>query len=1237
LDKLDPVRNAGYRAEHHERCLSGTRESILEDIMRWAQNSQGQPVYWLNGLAGTGKSTIAQTFSEMARDCNVLGASFFCSRDYLDRKILKNIFPTLAYQLACQYPRFRDHLVKVIRRDPSVAHNSLISQLRDLLVDPLSATGISCAIVIDALDECVDEKPASAILSVLGRLVSKLPLVKFFITGRPEPRIRSGFRLPLLEPVTQVFFLHEVESTSIGGDIRLYLTEKLTAIAKRRSDLDLPGVWPLDEDIAVLVKKSSRLFIFASTAARFIESEHHDPRERLQLIVGNTDDTSHEGASGIDSLYSQVLRDAFFGIKEESVFVDLKRTLSAVVLALNPLSRDGLMQLLNIDSTVISTRLRYLHSVLLVPTDESKEIRVFHKSFPDFLQDPDRCRDSRFHIDHSTRHGDMAQSCLDLVGKLQINPCQLPPFVMNEDVPDRPQLMEKLGSGLRYACEYWSTHLSLSSSRGEYRYRLITSTSRFFDRSLFPWMEVMSLEGHLEGVIHSMNHIFEWLSRVSDLRYDQYSRHRSLTITERKASIEGGPLFDLTTDCLRFALHFFRPIQMSAQHIYHTALPLSPEASVLRLRFFDNHSSWEAHLTTWQASSSSIPTTWGPILRTIKTDSGIFTRVSVAGHRITAVCQDNTVNVYDAVTGVLRLSLNPPQQVTKVEGSPDGSIIFFAHRQACEITVWDTQTGGLIRTLETAFEINDIAVSLTGKYLGGCPSGGTFVVWEVGSGRRDSHSMDQPIVSICWLEPEDQVALALEYAVVVLEATTGKILHTCPVEEGVQRIAFSACQRMLIVLCAWGIKNAVMTIDIRTGVALPSTSAPGDISGLVFSNDGSRALCATHKGNLLSCTPGFLSGWDHHLSHLGPIHSMAILQSGHLAVGSGETIQLLEPEYVLPLKASLGREIVHVYQLNDDQAIHASSRDHRSVKLLDPWNMQILANHHVELDGLDASVAPRFLCASIDTDQHIAVLRLRRLNMFSLKLHTVDGLSLSEEEELSEEELSERPVLLGALSPSGSTLVTVREGPRLYEGGADQWELCVNKVLGGKKGRVLAFPHLPRRDLDGKLPSKIVFTSEAQFYVEGDPEDDTKYDTEDHNIPTPLTSTMPKQLEVLHANPLVHMFADDEMTISTTSSDNQFRTGVRHNLKERRVRKTFNFYLKIEEVSREEIPTTNPYTLDENLEWVMDAKSRRVCWLPPGYVSGIGDGQFFVGSSIVMAGKDGVVRRLTFRDPSSDS
>src|ERR1700743_389091 len=170
-----------------------------------------QHIFWLNGLAGTGKSTIAQTFAETSFKDGKLGASFFCSRDFEDRSNLQMIFPTLAFQLACQYPPFRKELLEVLKQRPDVGHESLCSQMEKLLVGPLNATGIPTLIIIDALDECKDKEPASAILSILSRYVDQIPDVKFFITGRPEPRIRSGFRLESLIPITEVLKLHEVK------------------------------------------------------------------------------------------------------------------------------------------------------------------------------------------------------------------------------------------------------------------------------------------------------------------------------------------------------------------------------------------------------------------------------------------------------------------------------------------------------------------------------------------------------------------------------------------------------------------------------------------------------------------------------------------------------------------------------------------------------------------------------------------------------------------------------------------------------------------------------------------------------------------------------------------------------------------------------------------------------------------------------------------------------------------
>ena len=214
--------NAGHRCGNREGCLRGTREDVLGDIEDWFTSGQGQHVFWLNGLAGTGKSTIAQTFADTTFMDGKLGASFFCSRDFEDRSNLQKIFPTLAFQLACRYPYFREELLRVLKSHPDAGHQSLCSQMENLLVGPLRATQTTTLIIIDALDECKDEEPASVILSILSRYTDQIPFVKFFITGRPEQRIRSGFRLAALRPITEVFKLHDVKRPSVDADIKLF-------------------------------------------------------------------------------------------------------------------------------------------------------------------------------------------------------------------------------------------------------------------------------------------------------------------------------------------------------------------------------------------------------------------------------------------------------------------------------------------------------------------------------------------------------------------------------------------------------------------------------------------------------------------------------------------------------------------------------------------------------------------------------------------------------------------------------------------------------------------------------------------------------------------------------------------------------------------------------------------------------------------------------------------------------
>ena len=72
----------------------------------------------------------------------------------------------------------------------------------------------------------------------------------------------------------------------------------------------------------------------------------------------------------------------------------------------------------------------------------------------------------------------------------------------------------------------------------------------------------------------------------------------------------------------------------------------------------------------------------------------------------------------------------------------------------------------------------------------------------------------------------------------------------------------------------------------------------------------------------------------------------------------------------------------------------------------------------------------------------------------------------------------------------------------------------------------------------------------------------------------------------------------------------------------------------------EPVPLSEPraiptYALDANCEWVVDAKSRKICWISPGNVRRGNGGHFWAGLSLVMVGNDGVVRKLSFREPDS--
>ena len=519
LNGMFHTADAGHLSGNRRGCVRGTRRDILLRLECWLNDQEDKRVFWLNGLAGTGKSTIAQTFAQTSFAEGKLGASFFCSRDFSDKSNSQAIFPTLALQLAHHYPPFREELLQVLKARPNVTRETPLSQMEKLIVTPLKITHIPTLIIIDALDECRDEEPTSTILSILSYYMDQIPFVKFFITGRPESHIRSGFRLQSLQPYTEVFKLHDVKRSAVDSDIRLFFRTQLANIAKNRSDCSVLVDWPSSPELDILCTKAAGLFIYASSVIRFIASRGHRPAERLTEITLLPQNTAKEGRFGIDQFYTDALQLVLSNVEADygEFYSCFRLVVGAVLLVFNPLSVNAFSELLGV--SYVSTTLRSLHSLLIIPTSEQDPtpIHILHKSFSDFLMDPERCRDPQFLIDPSIYHREILLSCLRIMkARLKRNICQLDDHILLSEVDDLETLRAiYIGDGLGYACQFWTRHLARTVSSKEDVEEVHEAINRFFLTSLLSWIEVLSLMQKLGAGVHAINDIDKWYQTVS--------------------------------------------------------------------------------------------------------------------------------------------------------------------------------------------------------------------------------------------------------------------------------------------------------------------------------------------------------------------------------------------------------------------------------------------------------------------------------------------------------------------------------------------------------------------------------------------------------------------------------------------------------------------------------------------------------------------------------------------------
>jgi NACHT domain len=491
------------------QCFNGESEiSVSAGLVDTTDNSR---IFWINGSAGTGKTTIAYTVAKACSEKNILGASFFCSRDDAACSNPKLIFTTIAYQLGCFCHSFADEVTRVLKSHPDIGYSDLSYQLEQLIVNPLLTVGESfppCVVVIDALDECKDDRTTSLVLASLSRHVDLLSLLKIIITSRPERNITAGFESNALNAATRRFVLHEVRLGVVQNDIKKYLATELATV---RKFYHLQGSWPSMTDIEALSYLSSGLFIFAATSVKFIgDANYNDPAGQLATLLEGT--TVMEGSSPhrhLDELYMQVLNQAYPDISLD-LAGRLKLVLGSIILLQDPLSARDLERLLNMNSEnmesnygPVQTTLIRVHSVIILPEDDTQVIRLLHPSFFDFIIDPDRCQNTKLVVNTEAQHTLLAQGCFHVMRGLKRNMCgnESSNGVDNEVGDLSMRITTYIPPYIQYACRHWASHLAC----GMVSDILVNLLKEFCSEGLLYWVEVCSVLGDLRSALLSLD------------------------------------------------------------------------------------------------------------------------------------------------------------------------------------------------------------------------------------------------------------------------------------------------------------------------------------------------------------------------------------------------------------------------------------------------------------------------------------------------------------------------------------------------------------------------------------------------------------------------------------------------------------------------------------------------------------------------------------------------------------
>jgi len=482
--------------------MEGTRQSILNRIMAWATDPQERNdaprknTYWFYGSPGIGKTSLAHSICERLHDRKHLAGAFFCRRDDPDLSEPRNILPTLITKLARILPPFRRIVADRLRNDPnltskSMKHTLFLEFIRDLPREPMHAL----VFVIDALDECGDDRSRAAFLKVLTDLAVHAPWLKIIITSRPEDDIQRFFNILTRSSYASYDLATDQDA---NADLRTFAQSEFDLVARKWC---LSNPWPGGPLFDGVISRANGLFIFIKTVVLALE-HCEDPTESLTVTL---QDSTGTGLKSLYALYSSILKARIVHSRAEF------RQIIGVLLTTapyRPLCEETIAELAGVRPNLVKKWVNDLSSLLYRDEGASGGIRVRHLSISDFFVN-DHCP---YQVNLEDANSQLVISCFKtMVNHLSFNICKLEDSrLANADIKDlQSRIQENISDPLQYSVLYWSNHLCFTPDIGN---RHVWEHLKEFFEGLYPlfWIEVLSIMGMVPIGAPSLRRVISW-------------------------------------------------------------------------------------------------------------------------------------------------------------------------------------------------------------------------------------------------------------------------------------------------------------------------------------------------------------------------------------------------------------------------------------------------------------------------------------------------------------------------------------------------------------------------------------------------------------------------------------------------------------------------------------------------------------------------------------------------------